>query len=190
MTVRDGVEIVAEGWEKDDKTLTFKKDGVWYQVTGSWADGFEDVVALLDWVWAHPIDLERFTIERGDVLTQVALETVPNAFADLLPDFAAFGYSLYGKGTPLTLKNGEPYSFYGEYNNIGGSMTITWSIETAPDPYWLDDALGDIHTLDAQTVADTLAGQGYVPFTMNSCLVTVQGTNADAVWALIASLKE
>lgn len=189
VTVRDGVEIVAEGWKKDDKTLTFKKDGVWYQVSGSFADDFEDVVALLDWVWEHPIDLTYFAIERGDTLTQVALESMPDAFAGVLPDFAAYGFSLEQEVVPLTLKNDEPYSFYGEYYNVDRSIFVTWSVETKPNPYALNETLGDFTMLDKQTVAAALEGQGYVPFTMDGCLITVQGTDAEAVWTLIASLK-
>lgn len=65
VTERDGVSIVAEGHEGIEKTLTFQTEHGWYQISGSWNDDFESVVALLDWFWAHPIDYGTFAIENG-----------------------------------------------------------------------------------------------------------------------------
>ena len=65
VTERDGVSIVAEGHEGIEKTLTFQTEHGWYQISGSWNDDFEPVVALLDWFWAHPIDYGAFARENG-----------------------------------------------------------------------------------------------------------------------------
>ena len=65
VTERDGVSIVAEGHEGIEKTLTFQTEHGWYQISGSWNDDFDSVVALLDWFWAHPIDYGAFAIENG-----------------------------------------------------------------------------------------------------------------------------
>ena len=65
VTERDGVNIVAEGHEGIEKTLTFQTEHGWYQISGSWNDDFEPVVALLDWFWAHPIDYGAFAMENG-----------------------------------------------------------------------------------------------------------------------------
>ncbi len=65
VTERDGVSIVAEGHEGIEKTLTFQTEHGWYQISGSWNDDFESVVALLDWFWAHPIDYGTFAIENS-----------------------------------------------------------------------------------------------------------------------------
>ena len=65
VTERDGVSIVAEGHEGIEKTLTFQTEHGWYQISGSWNDDFEPVVALLDWFWAHPIDYGAFAMENG-----------------------------------------------------------------------------------------------------------------------------
>ena len=65
VTERDGVQIVAEGHEGIEKTLTFQTEHGWYQISGSWNDDFEPVVALLDWFWDHPIDYAQFAMEKG-----------------------------------------------------------------------------------------------------------------------------
>lgn len=65
VTERDGVNIVAEGHDGIEKTLTFRTEHGWYQISGSWNDDFEPVVALLDWFWAHPIDYGAFARENG-----------------------------------------------------------------------------------------------------------------------------
>ena len=65
VTERDGVSIVAEGRDGIEKTLTFQTEHGWYQISGSWNDDFEPVVALLDWFWDHPIDYTQFAMEKG-----------------------------------------------------------------------------------------------------------------------------
>ena len=65
VTERDGVSIVAEGHDGIEKTLTFQTEHGWYQISGSWNDDFEPVVALLDWFWEHPIDYSAFAMENG-----------------------------------------------------------------------------------------------------------------------------
>lgn len=62
VTERDGIQIVAQGNEDRDKTLTFQNDRAWYQITGSWKDSCQSVAALLDWVWEHPVDFGRFAL--------------------------------------------------------------------------------------------------------------------------------
>lgn len=61
VTKRDGIDIVARGGEDQNKTLTFQNESGWYQISGSFNDSYEDVVALLDWVWEHPVDFTEFT---------------------------------------------------------------------------------------------------------------------------------
>lgn len=65
VTVRDGVEIQAKGTKNGDKALAFQNSTGWYQVSGSWEDSVEDMAALLDWLWEHPVDFDRFAMDRG-----------------------------------------------------------------------------------------------------------------------------
>jgi len=60
VTERDGVRIVTTGGKTQEKTITYQTDSGWYRITGSWNDSYEAVVELLDWFWAHPLDLSRF----------------------------------------------------------------------------------------------------------------------------------
>lgn len=62
VTVRDGIEIRGKGTKNGDKALAFQNSTGWYQVSGSWGDSIEDMAALLDWLWEHPIDFDRFHI--------------------------------------------------------------------------------------------------------------------------------
>lgn len=71
VTKRDGVNIVAEGSENTKKTITFQNSSGWYQIEGSWNDRYADMVDLLDWFWAHPIDFDRFPVEAGEVITDL-----------------------------------------------------------------------------------------------------------------------
>lgn len=66
VTERDGIQIVTEGKEDRNKTMTFQNDSGWYQVSGSFNDDYESVAALLDWLWEHPVDFSRFSMEAGD----------------------------------------------------------------------------------------------------------------------------
>lgn len=106
VTERDGVQIVAEGRENRNKSLTFETDSGWYRIEGSFNDGYAAVAELLDWVWKHPIDFARFPIEAGDAYDYVPLADCPDAFSEYLPDFAAFGFTELE--THVTLKTVRP----------------------------------------------------------------------------------
>ena len=60
VTERDGIQIIAKGSKNQNKTLTFQNQTGWYQIEASWNDDYDDMVMLLDWLWEHPIDFERF----------------------------------------------------------------------------------------------------------------------------------
>lgn len=201
-TERDGVTITATGRADSEKSLTFEKDGVWYQIIGSWNDSFEDVVDLLDWFWAHPIDLERFAIDRGAEITTSTLAEYPDAFSGRIPDFEALGYVCYDN--TVTLSDGTPISFYGMYMtgtteeavaNGGvtfeeGWLRIQWSVYTEPDAMLADGSLGDISTLtEAQVTHAVEEDPGFVTFTIGEDLVTLISNNATAAWQLVASLQ-
>lgn len=201
-TERDGVTITATGRADSEKSLTFEKDGVWYQIIGSWNDSFEDVVDLLDWFWAHPIDLERFAIDRGAEITTSTLAEYPDAFSRRIPDFEALGYVCYDN--TVTLSDGTPISFYGMYMtgttekavaNGGvtfeeGWLRIQWSVYTEPDAMLADGSLGDISTLtEAQVTHAVEEDPGFVTFTIGEDLVTLISNNATAAWQLVASLQ-
>ncbi len=202
VTERDGIQIVAEGNEHRDKTITFQNESGWYQITGSWGDSYAAVVELLDWVWEHPIDLERFPVEEGDQFTYERLEDHPGAFAGLLPDFEVFGY-LMGENV-LSLKNGAPVAFEGhfysgldaevlesgDFYDKTGWTEIHWCIDTEPDYYDLQESMGDLTDLTEQMAADRLTAASSVSFMMDGCFVKIYVKSAAELWPVLRSLAE
>ncbi len=61
-TVTDymGTRIVAGVSESGKKTLTFRAENGWYQISGSFADSYESVAELMQWFLQHPIDFAHF----------------------------------------------------------------------------------------------------------------------------------
>lgn len=60
VTERDGVQIVAEGREDQNKTIMCQTDNGWYKIEGSFENSYESVVMLLDWLWEHPLEFSYF----------------------------------------------------------------------------------------------------------------------------------
>lgn len=188
VTERDGVRIVAQGREDRNKTLTFETENGWYQIEGSWNDGYEAVAALLDWVWAHPIDLARFRIEAGDKYDSVSLADCPDAFSEYLPDFAAFG--LAELEVHVTLKNGVPVGMEGHYAAEGEEAErMHWCITAEPDVYDLARCIGTLEELTEEQVRDALAQGSSVAFLQGDCCVIIFPKDAGEAWMLIASLR-
>ena len=129
VTERDGILITAAGGDGQEKTLTWQTDGGWYQVSGCWNDSMEDVVALLDWFWAHPLDLARFTPPPEEVLREADPADCPDAFANAVPDFAALGYT--AESERLTLSGDAPVWFEGVYTR--GETRVRWTVDTGAD---------------------------------------------------------
>ena len=129
VTERDGIQITAAGCDGQEKTLTWQTDGGWYQVSGCWNDSMEDVVALLDWFWMHPLDLAQFTPPPEEVLREADPADWPDAFANAIPDFAALGYET--ESERLTLSGDAPVWFEGVYTR--GETRIRWTVDTGAD---------------------------------------------------------
>lgn len=201
VTERDGVQIVAEGREDQNKTVTFQNDTAWYQISGSWGDSYEAVIELLDWVWEHPVDFERFSMDKGVEITHSTLAEHPDAFAAQLPDFETLGYFL-GENY-LQLKDGVPYTFEGHYyTGVGaekvqdgsyleesGWTEIHWCINTQPDYYDLQDCMGDRSELTQEKVTEALTTSGRFSFMMNDVFIRVYCKDATEAWKAVETLK-
>ena len=201
VTERDGIRIVTQGNERQNKTMTFRNDTGWYQIAGSWNDSYEPMAELLDWVWEHPVDFERFTMDQGVEITDTTLAQVPDAFADQIPDFEALGYIL-GENY-LQLKDGELYAFEGHYYtgvtleqvkdgsylDAEGWREIHWCIDTQPDCYDLQDCLGELSELTQGQVAEVLASQSNFSFMRNGVFIKVYCKDAGEAWRAVEALK-
>lgn len=184
VTLRDGVHIVAEGWERGSKTLTFRREEGWYQIEGSFNDSYEDITTLLDWVWEHPIDLQRF-LEGGDSFDYVHLSELPGAFSGVIPDFAALGYPI--EQELVTLKNGEPYAFDGIYEKADSNLY--WCIYTEPDHYVQQEMLGELSELTQEQVLAALEEEGSLVFLWNGFHIKLYCRDPQVGWELLASLE-
>lgn len=197
VTQRDGISITTEGRQGQEQTVTFQNDSGWYQIRGSWNDDPADVDALLDWLWAHPIDFQRFPMEQGDEYTLSTLSQHPNAFSGYLPDFAAAGYT-ETEGS-LSLRNGLPVRYEGYYlpaaeaargEDAAADDAIHWCLDTEADVYQLDRCIGSLEALTEEAVSEALEAEGQVSFTWDETCVTVFSKNAPPVWSLIAALQQ
>lgn len=63
ITERDGTSITGVIEPGGSRTLTFRNKQGWYKIEGSFNDTEDSVVALLDWLWEHPIPFEDFSAE-------------------------------------------------------------------------------------------------------------------------------
>ena len=201
VTNRDGVQIVAECRGDQQKIITFQNESGWYQITGSWGDDYDSVVLLLDWIWEHPLDFTQFSMDAGDNYTYTAISEHPDAFAEYLPDFEAYGF--YEAETSLTLKNGVPVSFEGHYAahadkelieadnyyDVPGYTKMHWCFETEPDVYDLERCVGDLNELTEQTVLDVLAKESSIAFNWEDNVVIIYPDSPYEAWELIASLQ-
>ena len=200
VTQRDGVLIVAEGYEYGKKTITFQNQYGWYQIEGSFNDSYAPMVELLDWFWEHPIDFGRFPAEAGDTFTSSTLNEHPNAFAGYIPDFAAFGF--VAEQEYLSLKNNEPYSFEGhyvahapeelvkasDYYCVEGWTYIRWCIKSNPDNYDHQNSLGELDTLTEQIILGIAENDGYFGFFWRGCFIEGFTNTPQELWMIISCL--
>ena len=205
VTERDDIQIVAEGNENRNKTITFQNDSGWYQISGSWNDSYASMVSLLDWLWENPIDFARYPIAAGDHFTSIKLEEMPDAFNGFIPDFSAFGF--IEETNYLSLKNGEPYAYEGHfiahapeeavkagtYYDIEGWTIIHWCIMSNPEYYVLPESLGELNELTEQIVFsqfDSSTNQSSVSFTWDGLFIKVYSNTAQELWTVLETLRD
>lgn len=193
VTERDGIQIVAEGRPERDKTLTFQNDTGWYQIKGSWNDRYESMVALLDWLWEHPIDFDRFPMNAGDKYDNLyengGIADIPEIFVSHTPDFAALGYATEAQW--LTLKNGDPVYFEGSYCS-DSIPSLSWSIDAEPNYYDWERVIGELGELTYELVAEVRSREQSIYFTWDGYIIAIYisdvGT-AEDMWQIIESVQ-
>ena len=202
VTQRDGVLIVAEGYEHGKKTITFQNQYGWYQIEGSFNDSYAPLAQLLDWFWEHPIDFERFPAEEGDFYTYSTLNEHPDAFAGYVPDFVAFGF--VAEQELLSFKNDEPYYFEGHYvahapealvrennyYNIEGWTYIWWCIKSDPDYYDHQNSLGELDTLTEQSILEVAENSGYFGFFWRDYFIHGYTNTPQELWIVLQRISK
>ena len=194
VTERDGVRIIAEGGEQEEKTLTWQTEEGWYQIGGSRYDSYEDVVALLDWFWEHPRRLDRFAEPPEGTILTVSRSEQPDAFREQIPDFSALGYTAEDERVYLWQREDEsvPVGFEGVYTR--GETRIRWKADVAADADAWHACLGRPDEVTEEKVSEAVSEGGSFNlflFVDAPCMVTVtveQGTGADA-WEIVQSLQ-
>ena len=203
-TIRDGVRILAEGAEDENKTITWQTDKGWYRIGGSFMDTYESMVELLDWFWEHPLDLEHFSAPpEGTVIYTTRVE-YPDVFADVIPDFNTLGYTAESEkvnlgvhsdtGMPAYQReqsgNTTPIWFEGVYTR--GDTRIRWTVNTGADADAWAENIGRISEITEEKLTEALSQKDHVNiFFNNPCMVTLtveSGTTEDA-WEIIQSMK-
>ena len=193
VTRRDGVHIVARGYAAGSKTLTWQTAQGWYQLSGSARDGFEDLVALLDWFWDHPLDLDRFAALSAETVTLSARAEHPEAFAGQIPDFSALGYSAERERVAIASQpqfSDGPVWFEGVYAR--GDARVRWTVSTGADRDAWDACLGRPNEISEQDLNTALKEKDFFTvFFDGPCMATLellQGTPDDA-WEIIQTLQ-
>lgn len=191
-TVRDGIAILAEGGEREPKTLTWQTEEGWYQLRGN-PDSAETLVSLLNWFWAHPLNLDRFREMAGECFTYSTRAKQPEAFRGQIPDFEALGYRAESELVYLASRFGdgprEPVWFDGVYTR--GETRIRWSLSLGADKDAWDANLGCPKEVREGKLTEALSKKNYVNLHVtDSVMATLrleQGSAADA-WEIVRSL--
>ncbi len=200
VTQRDGVLIYAEGRETEQKTIAWKTDAGWFEVFGSWNDSYEDVVALLDWFFEHPLDLALFEEPPEGTMIRSTRAEHPDAFSDAIPDFGALGYEAvselvnlgqYGIGGELI-----PVWFEGIYTR--GGTVVRWSLSTGADKDAWEACLGRPREVTEEKLAEAMTDKNWVNLFFDwssdgpALMATVwleSGEVAD-LWEIVRSMAE
>ena len=192
VTLRDGVTIYGEGGENERKTLIWQTVQAWYQLSGSWNDSYEDLIALLDWFWAHPLSLERFEAPPEGSFVFSDRERHPEAFRDEVPDFSTLGYSAERETVNLGLWwDGTlvPVWFDGVY--IRGETRVRWTVSRGADADAWAACIGRPREVTERKLTEALAENGFVDLFFDlPCMATLRienGTAADA-WEIVRTL--
>ena len=191
-TVRDGIAILAEGGEWEPKTLTWQTAEGWYQLQGN-PDSAETLVSLLDWFWAHPLNLDRFREMAGECFTYSTRAEQPEAFREQIPDFAALGYTAESELVYQAYRYGddlwEPVGFEGVY--VRGETRIRWTVSTGADADAWEACLGRAGEITEDRLREALSEKSEVNIFFDlPCMATLrleQGSAADA-WEIVHSL--
>ncbi len=191
-TVRDGIAILAEGGEWEPKTLTWQRSEGWYQLRGN-PDSAETLVSLLDWFWAHPLNLDRFREMAGECFTYSTRAEQPEAFREQIPDFAALGYRAESERVNLASRFGdgprEPVWFDGVYTRE--ETRIRWTVSTGADDDAWEVCLGSAGEITEDRLREALSEKSEVNIFFDlPCMATLrleQGSAADA-WEIVHSL--
>ena len=192
VTERDGILIYAEGKEQDGKTISWQTEQGWYQITGSRKDSYEDMIALLDWFWAHPLSLSRFDTPDDGVFVFSNRAEQPDSFRTQIPDFGALGYTAETERVHFGLHDGNliPVWFEGIYSR--GETRIRWTISIGADADAWSACLGRPNEVTEEMVSKALEEKQYLNLFFDSpCMATLlleQGTSTDA-WEIIQTFQ-
>ena len=201
VTERDGIAILGREAGGRARTLTWQTEEGWYQIYG---DDAEDMAALLDWLWAHPLRLEPWAA-AGDGFVYSTRAQQPEAFREQIPDFETLGYTAESELVNLapvdTAPNqGElvPVWFEGVYTR--GETRVRWTVSLGADADAWDDCLGRPEDVTEETVTAALNESDHIGFVLyctnalgigRTCMADLRlerGSPADA-WEIVRSLR-
>ncbi len=192
VTIRDGVQIMAHGKENGAKTMTWQTEEGWYQVDGSWNDRYEDVVALFEWFWEHPLELSMFAEPENMIFSD--RRSYPDAFREIIPDFSSLGYTAESELVNLGTRDGDktaPVWFEGIYER--SDARIRWTVSVGADKDAWEACLGRPNEVTEETLNSAMAEKNRINlfFDMPAmATVYLEEGDVSAVWELIRSMQK
>ncbi|MFA7673441.1 MAG: hypothetical protein WCY62_06270 [Clostridia bacterium] len=192
VTIRDSVEIVGLGnIGKKEMSLTFyREDMGWVRI---WCNGiatYDDIGALLDWVWEHGISFDAFAMQKGDDYTistaQNDIEAAKRIFYACLPDLSLM--DMPTASFTVGFKNGILYYYTFGYQSEDGITTLDGYCEYYDISLENDIRLEDI---DREYIEGKLTYAAQMDFDIivgNMRLCLSGNVSADLFEALIRSI--
>lgn len=197
----DGVTVYGSGTAERDEALgqcnvlVFTKDGVRYQIEGIRDTTLEELGRVLDFCLAGGVDLDAFSMERGNEYTWSDTTEWTEFFSDCLPDVS--GLPVRQTQDVVTVKNGEPQSASLVYTDTeledDGGARLYWDVTADPAYYDLTGNLGALAELTQEDIQAALETNHEVGFYVGAlCIHVSAGTDVPAatVLAAIASLPD
>ncbi len=192
-TERDGVYIYAEGAGRSKKTLTWQTAQGWYQLSGlNWSGDVSELVSLLDWFWAHPLNLERFAALGKETVRFSSREEYPEAFAAQVPDFSALGYTPETERVSFILWEGAPVPVWLEGSYMRGETFVRWSVGGCADRDAWEACLGRPREITEEKISEALKkGNSFTVFLDGPYMaaLTMERGGAVEAWEIVQALR-
>ena len=193
VTERDGIFIYGEGAGKSKKLLTWQTEDGWYQLSSlNFSEDATDLVALLDWFWANPLNLEQFNARGQETIRFSSREEYPEAFAGEIPDFAALGYSAESERVSLTTWDDSSFPVWFEGIYTRGETRIRWSVSSGADRDAWAACLGRPGEITEEKINEALEERNYFTVFLDGprmATLTVEQGGASDAWEIVQAMQ-
>lgn len=195
-TVVNGITVIGVGtpektligeMEFCNNCLIFEKDGMHYQIEGTHQTSLEDMGQVLEFYLENDIDFDVFAMENGDKYEHQRLSEYPDAFPGCIPDES--GLPLTRGSDSLTLKNGEAYSAYLDFEYLDDSMENPGRIWFVVEPDDGEEDIPQLHELTEAELISAMDAEGEVEFLVDGMRVEASMNMDDMKELLLLLLR-